>query len=114
MLISHPISGRKERSRKRRRIINPKPAQKMYTAKRLFLLLADLKSKERNWGPSTQMIEEPVELRDVKIYLRSDGRAPEKVYLAPCGTSLPFEIIDGYIEISIPAIKGYSLIVFGG
>jgi hypothetical protein len=58
------------------------------------------------------MIEEPIELRDVKISLRNDGRTPKKVYLAPERKSLPFKQTNGYINVTIPVSKGYSLIVF--
>lgn len=63
-------------------------------------------------GPKTQMIEEPVELRDVKISLRLDGKIPKKVYLAPEKKSLSFKEINGYINVTIPVSKGYSLVVF--
>jgi hypothetical protein len=49
-------------------------------------------------GSKTQMIEEPIELHDVKISLRRDGMAPKKVYLAPENKSLPFKLTDGYIN----------------
>ena len=61
---------------------------------------------------STEMIEEGVELHNVKIALRNDGKPPKKVYLAPEKTSLPFKLVDGYIEVTIPECKGYSLVVF--
>lgn len=63
-------------------------------------------------GSKTQMIEEPVELHDVKISLRNDGKMPKKVYLAPEKKSLPFKEINGYINVTIPVSKGYSLVVF--
>jgi hypothetical protein len=63
-------------------------------------------------GSNTEMIEEPIELRDVKISLRNDGKTPKKVYLAPEKKSLPFKLIDGYVNVTIPVSKGYSLIVF--
>jgi hypothetical protein len=63
-------------------------------------------------GEKTQMIEEPVELHDVKIALRTDGRMPEKVYLAPAKTALPFTSAKGYVQVTIPVCKGYSMIVF--
>jgi hypothetical protein len=47
-------------------------------------------------GSKTQMIEEPIELYNVKIALRIDGSVPTKVYLAPDNTPLPFEIINNY------------------
>ncbi len=63
-------------------------------------------------GSNTQMIEEPIELKNVKIALRNDGRTPKKVYLAPERKSLPFKITDGYVNVTVPACNGYSLLVF--
>jgi len=63
-------------------------------------------------GPKTQMIEEAVELNNVKIALRTDGKAPKKVYLAPERKALPFKIKDGYVNVTLPVSKGYSLVVF--
>lgn len=60
----------------------------------------------------TQMIEEPIELHDVKISLRQDGMTPKHVYLAPDKTPLPFKQVEGYIQVTVPVSKGYSLIVF--
>ena len=59
-----------------------------------------------------QMIEDPIELRNIKISLRNDGKSPKRVYLAPDRKKLPFKIRDGYINVTIPASKGYSLVVF--
>src|SRR4030066_2463509 len=50
----------------------------------------------------TQMIEDAVEIHNVKIALRNDGKSPKKVYLAPGKKSLPFKISDGYIIVTIP------------
>jgi len=63
-------------------------------------------------GSKTQIIEEAVELHNVKISLRNDGKIPNKVYLAPGKKSLPFKINGGYINVTIPDIKGYTLLVF--
>jgi hypothetical protein len=63
-------------------------------------------------GSKTQMIEEAVELNNVKISLRNDGKAPKKVYMAPGRKSLPFKISDGYINVTVPVCNGYSLLVF--
>jgi hypothetical protein len=59
----------------------------------------------------TQMIEEPIELYNIHIALRNDNRTPKKVYLAPVKKALPFNIINGYINITIPEIPGYAMIV---
>ena len=63
-------------------------------------------------GSKTQIIEEGVELYNIKIALRNDGNAPKKVYLAPGRQSLPFKISDGYVNVTIPVCQGYSLVVF--
>jgi hypothetical protein len=63
-------------------------------------------------GSKTQMVEEGVELYDLKIALRNDGISPKKVYLSPERQLLPFKISDGYINVTIPVSKGYSLVVF--
>jgi hypothetical protein len=63
-------------------------------------------------GSKTQIIEEPIELHNVKIALRMDGKTPKKVYLAPGKKSLPFKINDGYVNVTIPVSVGYSLLVF--
>ncbi len=63
-------------------------------------------------GSKTQMIEEPIELYNINISLRSDGKIPDKVYLAPERKSLPFKVVDGYVNVTIPVSKGYSLVVF--
>ena len=60
----------------------------------------------------TQIIEEPIVLYNMKIKLRIDGKVPKKVYMMPEDNSLPFELTDSYIEVTIPSTKGYSLIVF--
>jgi len=63
-------------------------------------------------GPKTQMIEEAIELHNVKISLRIDGKVPRKVYLAPGKKNLPFKTANGYVNVTIPISKGYSLVVF--
>ena len=59
-----------------------------------------------------QMIEDPIELHNVKISLRNNGKTPTKVYLAPERELLPFILSNGYIQVTIPVTKGYSLVVF--
>ena len=60
----------------------------------------------------TQMIEEPIELNNINISLRTDGKIPQRVYLAPEKQSLPFRVVGEYINVTIPRSSGYSLIVF--
>ena len=63
-------------------------------------------------GSKTQMIEEAVELHNVKIALRTDGKTPKKVYMAPGKKALPFKISGGYINVTLPVSNGYSMVVF--
>lgn len=63
-------------------------------------------------GPSIDMIEEPIELRDVQVSLRLDGRIPSRVYLAPDHKELHFTIRNGYVNTAIPLHHGYSMVVF--
>ena len=63
-------------------------------------------------GSRTQIIEDAIELHQVRISLRQDGKTPGKVYLAPERKSLPFKVKDGYVQVTIPISIGYSLVVF--
>lgn len=59
-----------------------------------------------------QMIEEPIEVRDVKLFLNLDGKKVNNVYLAPSRIKVPFAIEDGYVKVNIPEVIGYQAIVF--
>jgi hypothetical protein len=63
-------------------------------------------------GPIMDMIEEPVELRQVPLALRADGKAVERVYLAPWEQELPFTVADGYLRTTLPVVPGYAMVVF--
>jgi hypothetical protein len=63
-------------------------------------------------GTGTEMIEEAIILNNVRISLRTDSKPPKKVYLAPGNKPLPFKITGDYINVTIPEVNGYSLIVF--
>jgi len=60
----------------------------------------------------TPMIEEGMALCDVKIMLRDEKGMVNRVYIAPEKTALPFKNLNGYVEVTVPESKGYSLIVF--
>ena len=60
----------------------------------------------------TPMIEEGIELHNVKIMLRDEKKNVNRVYVAPEKTVLSFQNVNGYTEVTIPQSKGYSLIVF--
>ena len=63
-------------------------------------------------GNTIDMIEEPIELRDVQVALRQDGQTPQRVYLAPEEQPLEFQIVDGYIHTAVPVVPGYAMVVF--
>ena len=56
--------------------------------------------------------EDRITVSDAKISLKVDGKKINKVYLAPNGKVLPFEIKDGYCNVTVPRFDGYSLLVF--
>jgi len=63
-------------------------------------------------GNSVDMIEERIELRDVQVALREDGKQIKSVYLAPDKEALPFEVKDGYVHVTVPKVDGYAMVVF--
>jgi hypothetical protein len=63
-------------------------------------------------GPSTQIIEEPISVRNVSLALRADGWRVRKVYLAPSRENLDFIEKDGYVQVTVPEVKGYQIAVF--
>ena len=65
-----------------------------------------------NRGATSVMIEDRITMPEVKLSLRLDERPVQKVYIAPNNQELPFKIKDGYIEVEVPKICGYALIVF--
>jgi hypothetical protein len=40
-----------------------------------------------------------------------DGRTLERVYLAPGGETLDFEVVDGYTRIALPPVGAHTVIV---
>lgn len=79
------------------------------SSRRMLWLMAYVPERR---GSAVDMIEEPIELRDVAVALRADGREVKRVYLAPGQEPLPFEIKDGYIQVTVPQVVGYAVIVF--
>jgi hypothetical protein len=63
-------------------------------------------------GERMDMIEEPIELRNVHLSLRVDGRPPKQVYLAPTRQKLEFVIAENYVQVTIPVVSGYVMVVF--
>ncbi|MCK5844447.1 MAG: alpha-L-fucosidase [Victivallales bacterium] len=71
----------------------------------LFSYLPELR------GRQTQVIEEPVPLRDVKLKVALDGAKLESAELAPEETPIDFSIQDDYAEIIVPEVNGYAMVV---
>lgn len=63
-------------------------------------------------GANVNMIEEPIELRDVTVQLRLDDRVPTKVYTAPDERPLDFAIEGSYASVTVPRVRGWSVVVF--
>lgn len=63
-------------------------------------------------GKQSQIIEEPIAVRNVRLRLRADGRRVARVYLAPEHTPVPFAVEDGYLAVTVPLVRGYQMIVF--
>lgn len=62
-------------------------------------------------GGNTQMVENPIELHDVKIFIRTDDWVPKKIYTAPGKEILPYTFKNGYIKTDIPFVKGYAMVI---
>jgi len=62
-------------------------------------------------GAQKEIVEEPVTVQDVRVSVRLDGRSVERVYLAPSGKPLPYEISGGYLSVTVPMVTGYCMLV---
>lgn len=58
------------------------------------------------------MIEEPIELKDLKISLKRNANVVKNIYFAPDRKPLSYTMKGNYIEVTIPKSKGYSCLVF--
>jgi hypothetical protein len=65
-------------------------------------------------GVATDMIEEPIESREVRLSLALEERTVKRAYLAPSGEGLVLSVKDGYAEVTIPVVKGWAVAVFEG
>lgn len=63
-------------------------------------------------GAGSQRIEEAIAVRDVCVRLRTDGRVPDAVYLAPDRLELEFTVNGSYVEVTVPEVEGYAVVVF--
>jgi hypothetical protein len=63
-------------------------------------------------GAGMNMIEEPLDLKDFTVSLRLDGRIPKKAYLAPGREELRLAMDNRYATVTIPRVRGWSVVVF--
>lgn len=56
------------------------------------------------------IVEEPIRLRDVSLQIRT-GERPQRVYLAPQRTELPFEFVNDATRLIVPEVNGYQVVV---
>ena len=61
---------------------------------------------------NVDMIEEPIELRDVPVALRSDDMQVSSVYLAPDRTPLDITVEESYVHNTVTEVHGYEVVVF--
>lgn len=63
-------------------------------------------------GAGINMIEEPLELHEVTVSLRLDGRVPKRAYLAPTGDAVPCRVQGSYATVTLPQVRGWAVVVF--
>lgn len=56
------------------------------------------------------VVEEVLPLYNIALSVRAD-RPVEKVYLAPSGQEISFTVADGRIELTVPEVHGYQMVV---
>jgi len=61
-------------------------------------------------GENLDLVEDIVPLYQVHLALRRDVK-PTRVYLAPEGTDVPFTLTDGYLQMSVPEVRGHAMVV---
>ena len=61
---------------------------------------------------NAEIIEEPISVHNVTLFLRTDGMIPKTVYLAPSRRTLDFTVAEGYLKVLVPEVCGYQLVVF--
>ncbi|MDD5706419.1 MAG: hypothetical protein PHR35_10860, partial [Kiritimatiellae bacterium] len=89
----------------------PSYARVMVTAQPGKMLVHILSYLPEKRGRSMQIIEEPIELREVSFQLRVGDARVEQVYAAPDRTPLAHERDGDYIRLQVPQVNGYCLVV---
>ena len=60
-------------------------------------------------GKGIEVIEDAVQLRDVKVSLKLEA-SPKRVFLAPQGDALGFEWKDGRAEFTVPEMTLHQMV----
>jgi hypothetical protein len=55
-------------------------------------------------------VEERIPLFNIRVGIQT--AAPKSVYLASTRESIPYEIVDGRVWITIPEVNGHAMVVF--
>ncbi len=61
-------------------------------------------------GEKTEVIEDTVPLNNIKCSIKCKS-APSKIYLAPSGTELKFELNNGRVEFIVPEVNIHQMVV---
>jgi len=60
----------------------------------------------------SEIIEDALPAFGVKLSLRCDGGRPVKAFTAPNRSELPMDFSNGCVQVTIPEMRGYQLVVF--
>lgn len=62
-------------------------------------------------GRDTEVIEDIIPIYNTRLEIRL-GAKPQRVYLAPQGTELPFTYSDGRVSVTVDKIECHQMVVF--
>jgi hypothetical protein len=88
--------------------LHTQPADSEHPARKIVHLVA---YHPRRSLQSIPHVDQCWTTNGLAIQVRWEGNPPSRVYLAPDRQSLPFEVKDGYVQVSIPAMGAHSVIV---
>ena len=75
--------------------------------RRMLHILANYPEKRTM---TTEMIDDAVEIHNLTVHLRNDGREVEAAYLVPEKTPVSFVKNDAYTTIKVPSFEGHAMI----
>jgi hypothetical protein len=62
-------------------------------------------------APGLDIVEDIIPLYNLPLSLKLD-RAPQQVYLAPERAAVPFEYLNGRVNLRVPEVRGHAMVVF--